>query len=791
MYWKGAGEGRIPKKACARDDISMSTIQWALGRPLFEDIERTSGAGRGCPPVAGGERTGPTNTRLMRIHQHVSLLQFVAIVGAIALAAMVGLLMSLIESATQDLMATTAQHHRLVDLQTEAADLDNVIATLDGESAAKALLTVGRSIERWLVDLIEMRRASDHISATTFDTATQPLQRMIQICPDITGGRTSGREFTDAIAQLQTDSTRYVRNVDQLQEIAASAVKATSTSLTRRRRIGMMVIGVLCLLYLAMIEHMRYWTTRQLVRPVEELADAAIQAMRGEESLPQLEECGTQELNALARMLSSFVETLKQKVHERTAELERQKVTLEREVAVRRRAEEQLRHAAFHDRLTSLCNRDLLMDRLDRCITRARRNADYKFAVLFLDVDRFKEVNDSLGHTVGDELLVEIARRIQTCLRDTDTLSRVESNTISRIGGDEFVILLDGIKARTDASLVAERLQSELAAPFSLSGHEIFSSASIGIAFNELEYDTPDHLLRDADAAMYHAKASGKARHEVFNKQMHAEAVARLQLGTELRRAIENNELVVQYQPIINLRTGRIGGFEALVRWNHPKRGMISPLDFIGRAEETGLVVQLGEQVLRRACSQIRAWHDEFPREDPLAISVNVSKRQVAEPGLVKTVKEILQSVGVDGRYLKLEITESVIMANPDSITEVLRQLRELGVQIHMDDFGTGYSSLSYLHRFPIDVLKIDREFVSTMGSTKGYAGVVQTVVVLAHNLHMEVIVEGVETREQLAQLIALDCDHAQGFYFAEALDPDKATELLMSSPHWIHASAA
>ena len=317
------------------------------------------------------------------------MLQFVAIVGAVALAAMVGLLMSLIESATEDLMATTAQHDRLADLQIEAADLENVMATLDAGSAAKALLAVGRSIERWLVDLIEMRHASDHISATTFDSATQPLERMIQIYPDITGDRKSGRELTEAIAQLQTDSTRYVRSVDQLEESAASAVKATSTSLTRRRRIGIMAIGVLCLLYLAMIERMRFWTARRLVRPVEELADAAIQAMRGEESLPQLAECGTHELNALARMLSSFVETLKEKVHERTAELEQQKLNLEREVAVRRRAEEQLRYAAFHDRLTRLCNRDLLMDRLDCCIARARRNKNYNFAVLFLDVDRF------------------------------------------------------------------------------------------------------------------------------------------------------------------------------------------------------------------------------------------------------------------------------------------------------------------------------------------------------------------------------------------------------------------
>lgn len=719
------------------------------------------------------------------------MLHVVSIVGAIALAVTVGLLISIIESAMQGLMITTEQHHRLADLQAEAENLDGLIVNLHSETAAVALLAVGQTTDRWLVELVKLRQASDHISVTSFDSTIQPLQHMIQSCRDITLGGGSEGDISAAVAQLQLNSDQYTNSVEQLANSASFAVEASSTSLTRKRRVGILAIGVLCLLYLAMIEHTRYWTTRRLVRPVEQLADAAIQAMRGEESLPQLEACGTQELNALARMLSTFVETLKQKVHERTAELERQKLNLEREVAVRRRAEEQLRHAAFHDRLTNLCNRDLLMDRLDRCVTRARRNADYKFAVLFLDIDRFKEVNDSLGHTVGDELLVGIAKRIQESLRDTDTLSRVESNTVSRIGGDEFVILLDGIKARTDASRVAERLQESLAAPFNLNGNEVFSSASIGIAFNELEYDAPDNLLRDADAAMYYAKAAGKARHEVFNKQMHVEAVARLQLGIDLRHAVENDELVVHYQPIINLRSGRIGGFEALVRWNHPERGMLSPLEFIGHAEETGLVVQLGEHVLKQACHQIRAWQDEFAVETPLAVSVNVSKRQVAEPGLVKTVKDILDETGLEGRFLKLEITESVIMANPESITEVLGQLRALGVQIHMDDFGTGYSSLSYLHRFPINVLKIDREFMSTMNANKDYAGIVHTVIVLAHNLNMEVVVEGVETRDQLAQLIALDCDHAQGFYFAKPLDPDEARELLTSRPHWIHAAEA
>ena len=727
----------------------------------------------------------------MRIQHHVSMLHIVAIVGAIALAATVGMLMSVIESATRGLTVATERHDRLVDLEAQAETLDGLINTLDPKTASDELLAVGPTTYRWRAELVALREAPDQLEDVSFDSAIKPLEQMIQECLAILGGKQSSQQRREAIAQLQVHSTTYVQTLNELKLSAASAAEATPAALARRRQLGMIAIGILCLLYLAMIEHTRYWTTRRLVRPIEELARAAVQAMRGEDSLPELQDCGMQEVNVLAQMLPSFVGTLKQKVDERTAELERQKLNLEREIAVRRQAEEQLRYAAFHDRLTSLCNRDLLMDRLERCIARARRNTEYKFAVLFLDIDRFKEVNDSLGHTVGDELLVGIAKRIQTCLRDSDTLSRVESNTISRIGGDEFVILLDGIQARSDASLVAERLQRELAAPFNLRGTEVFSSASIGIAFNELEYDAPDNLLRDADAAMYHAKAAGKARHEVFNKRMHAEAVARLQLGAELRRAVENDELVVHYQPIIDLRNGRIGGFEALVRWNHPERGMISPLEFIGHAEETGLVVQLGEHVLKHACHQIRAWQDEFADETPLAVSVNVSKRQVAEPGLVKSVRDILDSTGLEGRFLKLEITESVIMANPDSITEVLGQLRELGVQIHMDDFGTGYSSLSYLHRFPIDVLKIDREFMSTMDANRDYAGIIHTVVVLAHNLNMEVIVQGVETRDQLAQLIALDCDHAQGFYFAEPLDRDEASELLTSRPHWIHAVKA
>jgi diguanylate cyclase (GGDEF)-like protein len=421
---------------------------------------------------------------------------------------------------------------------------------------------------------------------------------------------------------------------------------------------------------------------------------------------------------------------------------------------------------------------------------RARRNDAYHFAVLFLDIDRFKEVNDSLGHFMGDQLLVAIAERLQQCLRGTDSLTRVESNTVARIGGDEFVVLLDGIRDRGDASVVAERVQDILSEPFRLQGHEVFTTASIGIAFNELECEKADHLLRDADTAMYYAKAAGKARHEVFNKKMHDEAMSRLQLHTDLKRAVENNEFHVFYQPIISLRTGGLAGFEVLARWDHPDHGAVDPVDFISHAEDTGLIVELGRWVLDQACWQLRAWKDVGLADDCLTMSVNVSKRQVAQPGFVEDVQQILRDRGVDGSRLALEITESVIMENPDSIAEVLGQLKALKVEIHMDDFGTGYSSLSYLHRFPLDVLKIDRAFVSTMSDDTDYADIIHTVVALAHTLNMQVIVEGVESEEQLARLMSLNCDYAQGYYFSEPRGAMGVAEILEAQPVWLKPAA-
>ena len=407
-----------------------------------------------------------------------------------------------------------------------------------------------------------------------------------------------------------------------------------------------------------------------------------------------------------------------------------------------------------------------------------------------MDLDRFKEINDRLGHFIGDQLLIGIADRFKLCLRTTDTLTRLESHTIARIGGDEFVILLDGIKGRDGASRVAERLQEALSEPFNLDGQEVQMTASIGIAFNETESENADHLLRDADAAMYFAKATGKARHEVFNKRMHEAATARVQRGKDLQRAIDNAEFAVVYQPIIDLRSGRLSGFEVFARWEDPTRGEISPVVFIADAEETGVIIQLGEWVLEEACRQLQEWRRDLARAKTLCLNVNVSKRQVADSTLVDTVQRILGATKVPGKRLKLEITESAIMESPDSIAQILRRLKALGVEIHMDDFGTGYSSLSYLHRFPLDVLKIDRAFMSTLSVDNNYAEVIHTVVAMARTLNMEVTVEGVETKEKLQQLRNLRCHYAQGYYFSTPLDAEAARQVILDEPEWLKTAA-
>jgi diguanylate cyclase (GGDEF)-like protein/PAS domain S-box-containing protein len=440
-------------------------------------------------------------------------------------------------------------------------------------------------------------------------------------------------------------------------------------------------------------------------------------------------------------------------------------------ITARKEAEERLLHDAFHDALTGLPNRALMMDHLKLALARSQRNEKAMFAVIYLDLDRFKIINDSLGHMIGDQLLIGIARRLENSLRPGDT--------IARLGGDEFTVLLEDIPGRDYVMQIAERIQKELSSPFSLSGREVFTTVSIGIAVSSKEYQATEDILRDADTAMYRAKALGKARYEVFDKGMHDQATKLLELETDLRRAMERDEFFVVYQPIMSLETSGLRGFEALVRWRHPERGLIPPIDFIPVAEETGMIVQLGEFVLREACRQMQKWAVVLPSDPPLFMSVNLSVRQFSQPDLVERVAAILRETGLDPKNLKLEITESAVMENVEMATELLNRLRALGLRISMDDFGTGYSSLSHLRRFPIDTLKIDRSFVTQMADDEENAEIVRTIIGLAQNLGMDVVAEGVETPAQVLTLKALGCEYGQGYYFSKPLDYQRAEQFI------------
>ncbi len=483
------------------------------------------------------------------------------------------------------------------------------------------------------------------------------------------------------------------------------------------------------------------------------------------------------EVKASARHAEEAERARAELEHQRAEQAEKHVAELNNYIAEQERisrvleeTKEHFRHAAFHDSLTGLPNRAMFTELLKAEIESSTRRGEYMFAVLFLDLDRFKNINDSLGHTHGDLLLVAFAERLERTLRPVDTLAR--------FGGDEFAILLSGMSDATDAVRVAQRIQDELSQPFVLDKNSAFATASIGIALSSSGYDRPDDILRDADIAMYRAKENGKARYEVFDHGMHARAVSRLQLESDLRQAIEQKEFCVYYQPIVSLQTGRLAGFEALVRWNHPRRGLVSPADFIPVAEETGLIVPIGQWVLNEACAHVRQWQIDSPSHRSLSLSVNLSARQVAQPDLLNRIKEALETSKLSPHCLKLEITESVVMENAEAAAQMFKQLRSLGVQLSIDDFGTGYSSLSYLHRFPLNYLKIDRSFVMRL-TTDNDNAIVRTISTLARNLGMEVIAEGIETEEQFQQLKMLGCEYGQGYLFSRPVGNENVAHLL------------
>ncbi len=445
------------------------------------------------------------------------------------------------------------------------------------------------------------------------------------------------------------------------------------------------------------------------------------------------------------------------------------------EISSRKHFESQLARSAFYDALTGLPNRVLFHKQLERSLARASREPDHLFAVLFLDLDRFKNINDSLGHIAGDQVLVEAGRRFASCLRPGDT--------VARLGGDEFAVLLDGVADSGTIETIATRMSAELEKPFVLGGREVFITVSIGVAPFQGHDTRAVDLLRNADTAMYRAKGTGRARHALFDKTMHQSAVRLLELESDLWRALERDELRLHYQPIVALESGRVHGLEALVRWQHPQRGLVSPGEFIPLAEETGLIIPIGWWVLENACRQGAKWNSESNR--PLAMAVNLSSQGFSQNDFVEGVQDVLERTGFDPRLLTLEITESVLMKNTESASAMLRRLRALGITLAMDDFGTGYSSLSYLHRFALDVLKVDRSFVAQLSVGGKNEQIVDTILHLARGLGMRAVAEGIESEEQLRLLRALGCPFAQGFYFARPLTPEGIEALVAQNPCW------
>lgn len=449
---------------------------------------------------------------------------------------------------------------------------------------------------------------------------------------------------------------------------------------------------------------------------------------------------------------------------------------LESSTTALKESEKRLRYTAFYDTLTDLPNRNKFLDRLQFLIEKSKYKNDVRFAVLHLNLNRFKTINDSLGHSIGNLLLQNVAKRLKKLVKNDDLAAR--------FGSDEFAVILNNVDKLDEAIQFAEKLNKIISEPYTIENRQVFTSVSFGIAMNASHYENAENLLRDANIAMYHAKEAELA-YAVFDQNMHIQAVTRLQLETDLRYAIERNELLVYYQPILDLNSIELMGFEALMRWRHPQRGLVPPNEFIPVSETTGLIVPLSLWILRESCEKIVEWEKKYEFKKKLIVSVNLSGKHFAHPGLVEQVQKIIDETGIDVKCLKLEITESAVMENAESAIRMLKQLRKLGIKLSIDDFGTGYSSLSYLHRFPINTLKIDRSFVRTMEAGSENGEIVRTIIALAKSLKLSVIAEGIESIHQLHQLRVLGCEYGQGYLFSRPVPEEEAERLLSDSHRW------
>ena len=595
---------------------------------------------------------------------------------------------------------------------------------------------ISRRIER-----IQHLIGDYQVALSFYITASANLARIATLEADAS---TLGDELLRTTEEMAFEATRRV------DEITAAAMHRFDQA----RMI--LTISILVTLVAALAIAVRL--TNSITRPIEELVRATRAIAAGELgfSIP------VRERNEFGELAEHF--------NQMSAGLRAGYAALQGEIEERRNAEARLLHDAFHDALTGLPNRALLLDRLQHVIDGARRHPGQRFAVLFLDLDRFKVINDTLGHLIGDHLLVAVGRVIETCLRPGDT--------VARLGGDEFGVILDEITDPDDVLLVADRILASLGHSLSIDGHEVFVTTSIGVALGRPEHERPEQLLRDADIAMYQAKQKGKACAVVFDAAMHGDVVDRLELEADLRKAVERcDEFLLHYQPIFALPSRRLVGVEALLRWRHPRRGLLEAAQFVSLAEESGTIVPLGDWALRTACAQLQAWRGRAAVLGQVTMSVDVSGRQFRQPELVDTIQRIVRQEAIDPRQLAVEITESVIMDDVAASAATLEQLRDLGIQIHVDDFGTGYSSLSYLHRFPITAVKIDRSFVCRLPAHAESEEVIKAIVSIAESLGFDVVAEGVEDEAQAERVQALRCGLAQGFHLARPMPVDALEE--------------